>query len=90
MTTKADIFKKISKGTGINMPISKKIFEVFIELVSKKAESKIVKISRFGTFKYHRTPKRIGRNPKSKESYIIGSRKKLIFKSSNQVKKFFN
>jgi integration host factor subunit alpha len=90
MTTKADIFKKISKEARINLSVSKNIFENFINLIPEKAKNQVVKISGFGSFKYHITPKRIGRNPKSKESYIIKPRKKLNFKSSNQVKKFFN
>ena len=90
MTTKADIFKKISKETDFNLSVSKKIFEKFIGLITKKVENQTVKISRFGTFKYYKTQKRIGRNPKSKESYIIKPREKLIFKSSNKVKKIIN
>jgi integration host factor subunit alpha len=90
MTTKSDIFKKISKETDINLSVSKKIFEKFIGLIIKKAENQTVKINGFGTFKYYKTQKRIGRNPKSKESYIINPREKLIFKSSTKVKKTFN
>ena len=36
------------------------------------------------------TVKRIGRNPKTKESYIIMPRKKLNFRGSNILKKFLN
>ncbi len=90
MTTKADILKKVSKDTGVKISDTKKIFELLIGLVTEKSKNQQVKISGFGTFTYNTTPKRIGRNPKSKESYIISSRKKLNFKSSNKVKGILN
>ena len=52
--------------------------------------SRKVKISNFGTFYEHTSPKRIGRNPKTKEEFIIKKRKKLAFKSSSFVKKSLN
>ncbi|MBC8476354.1 MAG: HU family DNA-binding protein, partial [Gammaproteobacteria bacterium] len=36
------------------------------------------------------SPKRIGRNPKTKEEYEIRARKKLSFKASNKIKSLLN
>ena len=44
----------------------------------------------FGTFYSHKTPKRIGRNPKTKDSYIIQPRIKINFKPSNKVRGTLN
>tara|TARA_Y200000002_G_C22665463_1_gene657791 strand:- start:1334 stop:1609 length:276 start_codon:yes stop_codon:yes gene_type:complete len=88
--TKALISKKISKATGLNVIDSKKFLESFIKMIKKESIKKAVKIKNFGTFKVQTTQKRIGRNPKTKESYIIRPLKKLNFTSSNLVKKELN
>ena len=88
--TKALISKKISKETGLNIITSKKFLESFIKMIKMESIKKAVKIKNFGTFKVQTTQKRIGRNPKTKESYIIRPLKKLNFTSSNLVKKELN
>lgn len=88
--TKAFISKKISKETGLNIIDSKKFLESFIKMIKTESIKKAVKIKNFGTFKVQTTQKRIGRNPKTKESYIIRPLKKLNFTSSNLVKKELN
>tara|TARA_B100000214_G_C23958262_1_gene623989 strand:- start:738 stop:1013 length:276 start_codon:yes stop_codon:yes gene_type:complete len=88
--TKALISKKISKETGLNIIDSKKFLESFIKMIKTESIKKAVKIKNFGTFKVQTTQKRIGRNPKTKESYIIRPLKKLNFTSSNLVKKELN
>ena len=88
--TKALISKKISKETGLNIIDSKKFLESFIKMIKTESIKKAVKIKNFGTFKVQTTQKRIGRNPKTKESYIIRPLKKLKFTSSNIVKKELN
>jgi len=90
MTTKASIAKEISSKTLISSKDSKKIIDSFISTIIRNVESKTIKINRFGTFKYQNTPKRLGRNPKTKESYIINPMKKVIFKASNYSKKVLN
>jgi nucleoid DNA-binding protein len=49
-----------------------------------------VKISGFGSFVYKTTPKRIGRNPNTNESYEIKAFKRLVFKPSSRLKKIIN
>jgi nucleoid DNA-binding protein len=41
-------------------------------------------------FNTHESPQRIGRNPKTKQDFIISKRKKLMFKTSSVVKKKLN
>ena len=62
----------------------------FISLIKNSSKKKDIKISGFGTFFMKNTAQRIGRNPKTKESYIIESRKKLNFRGSNILKKILN
>jgi nucleoid DNA-binding protein len=56
----------------------------------KKNSSLSVELSGFGTFSFKKTPKRAGRNPKTKDSYIIPELYKLNFKPSNKVKEQIN
>ena len=88
--TKASISKKIATKLSISNTDSSKILDSFLLLVKQNANSRIIKISGFGTFQVKETPKRIGRNPKTKESYIINARNKLTFKSSNKLKNSLN
>ena len=54
------------------------------------AKNRFVKISNFGTFYYHKSPKRIGRNPKTKKEFLINEMSKLSFKSSGNLKNLIN
>lgn len=88
--TKKDIAKEITKNAEINFADSQKILDAVINFIKYNSKKQSVKIQNFGTFFYKLTLQRIGRNPKTKESYIISPRKKLIFKPSNSIKKILN
>ncbi len=84
------ISKVLASNLGISHSESQKITEEFITLIIKNSKSKKIKLSRFGTFYIHKSPNRLGRNPKTKESYIIPSFNKLAFKASNKTKEILN
>ena len=89
--TKKDIFKSIYLQIGL----SKKIIDLFLEdiikiLSSSIKENKKVKISKFGTFIVRNKKKRIGRNPKTKEQTSVSERNVLLFKPSKELKKYIN
>lgn len=44
-----------------------------------------VKLSNFGSFNVHQSPKRIGRNPKTGEPAVITTRRRVAFKPSNNL-----
>ena len=73
----------------MNSSDSKAILESFLKII-KSNKSKIVKISNFGSFYTHESPKRMGRNPKTKKEYVIPKRKKLVFKASTNLKNILN
>ncbi len=87
---KIDIIKNISHDLEISTVRSKNFFETFIELVKTVSSNKDIKLSGFGTFSYVQTLKRIGRNPKTKKTYIITPRKKLSLRVSNHVRRGLN
>ena len=89
--TKKDIIKSIYLQIGL----SKKIIDLFLEdiikiLSSSIKENKKVKISKFGTFIVRNKKKRIGRNPKTKEEKNVSERNVLLFKPSKEIKKYIN
>ena len=90
MTTKKNLSKKISNELNISFKTGQHITNSFINFIKSAVELKSVKVAGFGTFYSHKTPKRMGMNPKTKESYIIQPRKKINFKPSNKVRGTLN
>ena len=88
--TKNNIINKIKKNSSLSVGQASSIFESFLSVIKSKSKSKSVKLSGFGTFSFKKTPKRAGRNPKTKDSYIIPELYKLNFKPSNKVKEQIN
>jgi len=90
--TKNDIAKKINKDTELSSVSSKLFLDKFIELIKREAfnNKRIVKLNNFGSFKLKSTPKRVGRNPKTKDSYIIEERNKLTFITSSKIRELIN
>jgi integration host factor subunit alpha len=87
---KKDVCKNISSKALISRGDSKEFFANFLNLVTSKSKSRIVKISNFGTFYTKNTPQRLGRNPKTKEEFIISKRSKLFFKPSYKTRSIIN
>jgi integration host factor subunit alpha len=88
--TKTDIVKDISKKSLVSTGDARNILESFLYLIKNKSKLRTVKLSSFGTFSFKKTPKRIGRNPKTNDSYIIPELDKLNFKPSNKTKENLN
>ena len=87
---KKDIILNISSKALISKDDSKNFFKNFLNLVTSKSKSRKVKISNFGTFYTKNTPQRLGRNPKTKEEFVISKRSKLFFKPSNKIRSIIN
>ena len=88
--TKSNIINKIKKSSSLTSCEASSILESFLLLIKSQSKSKSLKLSSFGTFSFQKTPKRVGRNPKTQDSYIIPELKKLNFKPSNKVKEHLN
>jgi integration host factor subunit alpha len=88
--SKTNIIKNITKKSLVSAGEASKILESFLLLIKDNAKLKSVKLSRFGTFNFKKTPKRLGRNPKTQDSYIIPELNKLNFKPSNNIKEKLN
>ena len=88
--SKSDLVKNITKKSEISAGESSNVLESFLLLIKNQSKSKTVKLSGFGSFSFKKTPKRLGRNPNTNDSYIIPELNKLNFKPSNKIKEKIN
>jgi len=89
--TKKDIINSVYMQIGFSKKVSENLLDDILNILAENIiKYKKVKISNFGTFTVREKKKRLGRNPKTKESKIITSRKVILFKPSKQFKNFLN
>ena len=87
--TKKVIAKNISAKLGLKDNDSLNLTSNFFKFFVINHERNI-SIQNFGKFSFKLTPKRIGRNPKTLESFQIKKRKKLSFSPAREVKENIN
>ena len=76
---------------GFSKKISETLLEDILELILINIiKHKKVKIAKFGTFSLRKKDKRIGRNPKTKETKVITERQVILFKASKEFKEYIN
>ena len=89
--TKKEIINSLYMQIGFSKKISEHILEDLLLLITENIKkSKKLKLSKFGTFTIREKKQRIGRNPKTKVSSIIKSRKVVLFKPSKEFKNYIN
>ena len=79
---KEDIAKILSIKSGFSIRYSKKLIDDLLDLMIDFINTDKLNLKNFGSFKILYKNARSGRNPKTKEKFIITSRKTLIFKTS--------
>ena len=83
--TKIDIAKELSKKTGYSLELSKILINnLLIVLISSIKKNKL-NLKNIGTFKLINKSERIGRNPITKENFVITSRKSISFIASKKL-----
>ena len=88
--TKNNFIEQLSKNTGFSKNISKKIINDLLKILTQNLlEGKFV-LKNLGVFKIIQKKQRIGRNPKTKEEFIINARKSLTFSASKKISDFLN
>ena len=89
--TKKEIINSIYMQLGFSKKLSENLLEDFLSIIlSELIKNKKVKIAKFGTFTIRHKKSRIGRNPKTLEKKIITERNVILFKPSNELKKYIN
>ena len=84
---KKDLAKNLSNKLGYSVNFSYKLINDLIEAMASNIINSQLNLKNFGTFKLIKKNERLGRNPKTKETFIIKSRKIVKFSVS---KKFLN
>ncbi len=87
---KKDIYKFLSKKKGFSVLLSKKLIDNIIEIMINLLKQDDLILKNIGSFKIVDKKQRIGRNPKTKEQFIINARKSIIFKASKNLLKNIN
>ena len=89
--TKKNISDNLSYQTGIsNLQVQQMVDDTFSFIVDIVNDHGELTIPQFGKFKQRKKNKRFGRNPKTKEEYIINARNVLTFNCSDIFKEFIN
>ena len=70
---KIDLVKDLSLKTGYSQSYSKKIVDDLINIFIQNIKSGNLNLKNIGSFKLLNKKERIGRNPKTKEEFIITS-----------------
>ena len=87
---KKDIIRDLSKHTGYSSNFSKKIINDLIYIIIQNIKIENLTLKNLGTFKILDKKQRIGRNPKTKDPFIISARKTIKFVSSKKIQKRLN
>ena len=83
--TKVDIIRELSKKTGFSFNFSKKLINNLVDILVNQIKSGQLSLKNLGTFTIINKNQRIGRNPKTKEKFIIEKRKSIRFKPSQKI-----
>ena len=87
--TKLVLSKILSNKFGFSELYSKKLTDDLIKIISHNITVGNFNLKNLGTFKIINKKQRIGRNPKTKEEFIISARKSLIFIPSKKLIEYF-
>ena len=87
---KKDISLEISEKLGFSVLYSSKIVEDLIDSFKIQIINGNLYLKNLGSFTIKEKKERIGRNPRSKETFIIKKRKVIIFKPSKNLLKLIN
>ena len=83
--TKENLIKDLSKKNGYSLNFSKKIINDLINIIIENIKSGNLNLKNLGSFKIIHKKERIGRNPKTKEEFLISSRKSVSFTPSKKI-----
>tara|TARA_B100000963_G_scaffold321888_1_gene305552 strand:+ start:3437 stop:3730 length:294 start_codon:yes stop_codon:yes gene_type:complete len=87
---KIDIIKDLNLKTGLSTNLSKKILNDLIDILNEEIKLGALNLKDIGSFKVINKKERIGRNPKTKEEFVIEARKSIIFNPSKKISKNLN
>ena len=81
---KKNLISNLSKKTGYSINFSKKLVNDLLEILVENISKGNLNLKNIGSFNLI-NKKRIGRNPKTKEEFIIRARKSISFSLSKKI-----
>ena len=88
--TKKDIFETLSNKTGFSSDYSKKVITNLLEIICELIKKNDLSLKNIGSFNIIDKKERVGRNPKTKEEFLIKNRKSIRFTISKNFSKIIN
>ena len=82
---KIDIIKNLNEKTGLSLNLSKKLINDLIDIIIFNIKKGDLNLKNIGSFKIIHKRERVGRNPKTKEEFIITPRKQISFTPSKKI-----
>ena len=80
----------LKKRTGYPLLFSKKLIDDLLEIIKFQIKDNKVIFKNFGSFEILSKKKRLGRNPKTKETFEIPQRISIKFVTSKNLRKKMN
>ena len=87
---KDNLYKLLSEKTGFSVLLSKKIINDLIKIIIIEIKKENFNLVNLGKFKIILKKDRLGRNPKTKQTFIINKRKSISFTASKNFSQFLN
>ena len=83
--SKEKLINSLSKKTGYSLSLSKKIINDLIKIIIHHTQKGNFNLKNLGSFRIIHKKKRIGRNPKTKEEFLISSRNTISFTPAKKI-----
>ena len=85
-----DLAKIISQKKGFPLLFSKQLIDNLIDVLIFSVSKNKLNLKNIGTFNIVKKNSRLGRNPKTRQEFIITARKSISFKASKTLLKKIN
>ena len=82
---KENLTENLHKKTGFSLNYSKKLINDLIDVIIDNTKNGNLNLKNLGSFKIVEKKERMGRNPKTKEVFLISSRKSISFTPSKKI-----
>lgn len=84
---KLELIKEVSERAGLTQVATKDVVEAVLYVITNELiKGEKVTIAGFGTFEVRERAERMGRNPQSGETMLIGASKNVKFKAGKSLK----
>jgi len=83
--TKIDIINNLTKKTGFSKSFSKKLINDLLNIITHNLKLRHFNLKNIGSFKIINKKSRMGRNPKTKEDFVITQRKSISFTATKKL-----